>query len=87
MPLPCIIFQVKTSPTTCAKTSLDGSGHQTVRQLTPQLVPVFEKVLSPTEEELDQETRGKLVELVRYIHKQEPGLVVGREGLMKAIGS
>jgi hypothetical protein len=41
----------------------------TVQQLTPQLMPVFEKVLSPPEEQLQPETREQLVELVKYLHK------------------
>jgi hypothetical protein len=41
----------------------------TVQQLTPQLMPVFEKVLSPPEEQLEEETRSQLVELVQYLRK------------------
>jgi len=48
---------------------------------------VFEKVLGPPEEQLDKEAREKLVELVRYIHKQEPGLLTGREGLSRVVES
>lgn len=32
-------------------------------------MPVFEKVLSPPEEQLQAETRSQLVELVKYLHK------------------
>ncbi|KAF2117365.1 armadillo-type protein [Lophiotrema nucula] len=41
----------------------------TVQQLTPQLMPVFEKVLGPPEEQLEDETRAQLVELVKYVRK------------------
>ncbi|KAL6709962.1 hypothetical protein ACN47E_000747 [Coniothyrium glycines] len=41
----------------------------TVQQLTPQLMPVFEKVLSPPEEQLEDETRAQLVELVQHLRK------------------
>ncbi|KAF2745354.1 ARM repeat-containing protein [Sporormia fimetaria CBS 119925] len=41
----------------------------TVQQLTPRLMPVFEKVLSPPEEQLEEETRAQLVELVKYLQK------------------
>jgi HEAT repeat protein len=41
----------------------------TVQQLTPRLMPVFEKVLSPPEEQLEEETRSQLVELVKYLQK------------------
>ncbi|KAH3964653.1 hypothetical protein HBI26_161080 [Parastagonospora nodorum] len=41
----------------------------TVQQLTPQLMPVFEKVLGQPEEQLEDETRSQLVELVQYLRK------------------
>lgn len=41
----------------------------TVQQLTSSLMPVFEKVLSPPEEQLEDETRSQLVELVQYLRK------------------
>lgn len=41
----------------------------TVQQLTSQLMPIFEKVLSPPEEQLQDETRSQLVELVQYLRK------------------
>jgi len=41
----------------------------TVLQLTPRLMPIFEKVLSPPAEQLEDETRAQLVELVKYLQK------------------
>ncbi|KAF2029842.1 ARM repeat-containing protein [Setomelanomma holmii] len=41
----------------------------TVQQLTPQLMPVFEKVLGEPHEQLEDETRSQLVELVQYLRK------------------
>ncbi|KAF2463063.1 ARM repeat-containing protein [Lindgomyces ingoldianus] len=41
----------------------------TIQQLTPQLMAIFEKVLGPPEEQLEDETRTQLVELVKYLHK------------------
>jgi hypothetical protein len=41
----------------------------TIQQLTPQLMPIFEKVLSPPEDQLEEETRSQLVELVQYLRK------------------
>jgi hypothetical protein len=32
-------------------------------------MPVFEKVLSPPEEQLEDETRSQLTELVQYLRK------------------
>lgn len=47
----------------------DQKQDPTVQQLTPQLMPIFEKVLSPPEEQLEEETRSQLVELVQYLRK------------------
>ncbi|KAF2257589.1 ARM repeat-containing protein [Lojkania enalia] len=41
----------------------------TMQQLTPTLGPIFEKVLGPPEEQLEEETRSQLVELVKYLQK------------------
>ncbi|KAF2009673.1 ARM repeat-containing protein [Aaosphaeria arxii CBS 175.79] len=41
----------------------------TIQQLTPQLMTVFEKVLGPPEEQLEEETRSQVVELVKYLQK------------------
>jgi hypothetical protein len=41
----------------------------TVQQLTPQLMPIFEKVLGEPQEQLEDETRSQLVELVQYLRK------------------
>jgi hypothetical protein len=41
----------------------------TVQQLTPTLMGVFEKVLGAPEEQLEDETRSQLVELVQYLRK------------------
>ncbi|KAH6865522.1 hypothetical protein J4E91_004849 [Alternaria rosae] len=41
----------------------------TVQQLTSTLMPVFEKVLGPPEDQLEDETRSQLVELVQHLRK------------------
>lgn len=33
-------------------------------------MPIFEKVLSPPEDQLEDETRAQLVELVQYLQSQ-----------------
>lgn len=48
----------------------DQSGDPTMRQLTPQLKPVLEKVLGPPDEQLEEETRQLLLQLVQYIQQQ-----------------
>ncbi|KAF2171268.1 hypothetical protein M409DRAFT_63619 [Zasmidium cellare ATCC 36951] len=41
--------------------------NETIQGLTGQLMPVFEKVLGPPEEQLTDETRDKLTQLVQYL--------------------
>tara|TARA_R110002003_G_scaffold3_17_gene104 strand:+ start:8797 stop:8952 length:156 start_codon:yes stop_codon:yes gene_type:complete len=48
---------------------LDQKNDPTVQQLTPQLMPIFEKVLGEPQEQLEDETRSQLVELVQYLRK------------------
>jgi hypothetical protein len=38
--------------------------------LTPQVKPVIEKVLSPPEDQLDDETKAKVLELVKYLQSK-----------------
>ncbi|CAJ2505859.1 Uu.00g132530.m01.CDS01 [Anthostomella pinea] len=41
----------------------------TVQELTPKLLPIFHKVLSPPEEQLEEETREVVMEMVRILTK------------------
>ncbi|KAI0453020.1 importin beta-4 [Xylaria acuta] len=45
------------------------AGNPTVQELTPRLVPVFEQVLSPPEDQLEDETRQLVLELVGNLKK------------------
>jgi hypothetical protein len=47
----------------------DQAQEPTIQQLTPQLMSVFEKVLGPPEEQLEDETRSQLTELVQFLRK------------------
>ncbi len=66
-------------------TGLDQHNNATVRELTPQLISIFAQVLGPPEEQLDAETREKVKETVKYLVKENPGLVQGNEVLMAAM--
>jgi hypothetical protein len=57
-------------------------GNSTVQELTPQLIPVFAHVLGEPKEQLEEDTRAKLTETVKYIAKQQPSLFQGHEGLL-----
>lgn len=56
-------------------------GDATVQQLTPKLVPIFAHVLGEPKEQLEDDTRAKLVEAVKYLGQQQPGLFQGYESL------
>ncbi|KAM5356815.1 hypothetical protein ACJ41O_003461 [Fusarium nematophilum] len=58
----------------------------TVEQLTPQLLAVFEKVLSPPEEQLELETRQTLQHTVQILYKAKPDLLANNPGLLKLAG-
>lgn len=62
-------------PLSTNTTIIDDHSNQTVQQLTPQLVSIFEKVLSPPEEQLEPETRELLQRTVAMLHKAKPDLV------------
>ncbi|KAI9665991.1 MAG: hypothetical protein M1821_003926 [Bathelium mastoideum] len=50
--------------------SIDQSGDVTMRQLSPQLMSVLPKVLGPPQEQLDDETRQRVLELAKFLQSQ-----------------
>ncbi|OJJ43951.1 hypothetical protein ASPZODRAFT_135353 [Penicilliopsis zonata CBS 506.65] len=53
---------------------------ETVRELTPQLLPIFHSVLSD-EDQLEDERRAELIELVKWLNKMQPGAAPWAEQL------
>ncbi|KZF21078.1 karyopherin Kap123 [Xylona heveae TC161] len=51
------------------------NGDAVIQGLTQQLLPVFAQVVSPPEEQLTEEIRSQLTELIKYLHKQQPALI------------
>ncbi|KAL4803795.1 armadillo-type protein [Aspergillus unguis] len=45
----------------------------TIRELTPQFLPVFQSVLLGDADQLEDERRAELVELVKYLNQMQPG--------------
>jgi len=64
----------------------DDSNDATVQQLTPKLIPIFEKVLSPPEEQLADETRQLVLQAVRVLYQAQPNLFKGHEGVVRLAG-
>jgi hypothetical protein len=46
---------------------------ETVRSLTPQLLPVFQTVLTGDEDQLEDERRAELIELVKWLNQMQAG--------------
>ncbi|KAK7735508.1 hypothetical protein SLS63_003978 [Diaporthe eres] len=59
----------------------------TVQSLTPKLIGVFEKVLSPPEEQLQGETRQLVQRIVQSLYKAKPELFQGHEQVLKVSGA
>jgi importin-4 len=55
-------------------------------EMTPRLIPLFEHVLSPPEEQLDDETRGLIQKAVQLLYKGKPELFGDYPGVLKLAG-
>ncbi|KAK3938538.1 armadillo-type protein [Diplogelasinospora grovesii] len=58
----------------------------TIQQLTPKLIPVFEHVLSPPAEQLDDETRELVRKMVALLFNAKPDLFSGHPNVLKLAG-
>lgn len=65
---------------------LDSAGEPTILGLTPQLLPILEQVLGEPEDQLNEKTRGQVVEMVRFIHGKQPLMVQKYPGLAAVVG-
>ena len=54
--------------------STDKWEDPTIRQLTPSLLPIFQSVLCGDENQLEDERRQELIELVNWLNKMQPGV-------------
>lgn len=63
----------------------DRQGDQAIIQLTPELIPVFTAVLDEPKEQLDDDTRAKIVATVKFIATKNQSLIQGNEVLMNCI--
>lgn len=62
------------------------AGEPTIQQLTPKLVPVFEAILSPPVEQLDDETREIVRRTVAFLHNANSGLFASNPNVLKLAG-
>jgi hypothetical protein len=63
------------------------SGNSTIQSLTPQLMPVLNEVMGEPEEQLDDETRASLTELVKFVHSKQPNMIQPHANLVAAAQS
>lgn len=59
----------------------DKAEDSTIRELTPRLLPVFQAVLTGDEDQLDDERRAELIELVKWLNQMQPGAAPWAEQL------
>lgn len=52
---------------------IDKWEDETIRGLTPQLLPVFQTVLTGDEDQLEDERRAELIELVKWLNQMQAG--------------
>ena len=61
---------------------VDESNNSTISALTPKLIPVFEKVLSPPEDQLTTETRELVKKMVQILYTAKPDLFQANPGVV-----
>ncbi|KAH9208718.1 armadillo-type protein [Leptodontidium sp. 2 PMI_412] len=57
----------------------------TVISLTPQLIPIFAAVLGEPAEQLEDETRAKVIATVKFIAEKNPSLIQSNPALLNAL--
>jgi hypothetical protein len=80
----CESFSSQLSPLSLL-TYPDQHENPIILGLTPKLIPVFATVLGEPTEQLDLETRHKLIQTVKFIHSKNPALINGNETLMVCV--
>lgn len=65
----------------------DEHNNSTIFELTPQMLPVFAKVLDEPRDQLDEETRAKVITTLQFIHSKDAALVQSNAQLMKILSS
>ncbi|BDD56643.1 hypothetical protein MPDQ_000079 [Monascus purpureus] len=53
----------------------------TIRELTPRLIPIFQAVLCGDQDQLEDERRAELTELVKWLNQMQPGVAPWAEQL------
>ena len=73
------------TPVWSAIVQLYKAGNTTVQQLTSQILPALEKTVGEPEEQLKDETREEVGQLVKYLQSKQQGLLQQYPGLAKVV--
>ena len=60
-------------------------GNDTVQNLTSKIVPALEEVLGEPEDQLNDDTREELHQLVQYLHSKQPAIIQQHPGLAQVL--
>jgi hypothetical protein len=66
-------------------TGLYEHQNATIMGLTPQLIPIFASVLGEPAEQLEPETRSRIVAVVKFIHGKDASLIQGNQVLSQFV--
>jgi hypothetical protein len=64
----------------------DSQSNQTVQEMTPKLIGIFEKVMSPPDEQLEETTRRLLQQTVQSLYRAKADLFSNNQGLLNLAG-
>jgi len=67
--------------------AIDEHENPTIFSLTPKILPIFTAILSDPAEQLDVDTRHRVVSTVKFIAERSPDLIHGNEVLSNSIRS
>lgn len=83
----CMYHSMPNIASVVADFFIDDQSNQTVQQLTPQILTVFEKVLGPPAEQLEDESRELVKRTVQGLYKTQPGLFANHQSLLSLAGA
>ena len=66
-------------------THTDEHNNTVIFELTPQVLPIFAKVLDEPREQLDDDTRALIMKTLQFIHSKDANMLQSNEQLMKLL--
>ena len=75
------VFSPRGNHSNAEPSTADQAKNSTIQSLTPQIIRALASVLAPPEDQLSEARRTEVVQLVKYLHQQQPGLLQEYPGL------